>query len=98
MAQIPIYEVIRRPIITEKSGYMARELNQFVFEVHPRANKIQVREAVEIIFDVDVVKVHIANMPAKAGQRWRRRYIRRSPWKKAIVTTGQGQKISLFEA
>ena len=97
MAQIPIYEVIRRPVITEKSAYMADALKQYVFEVHPKANKIQVREAAEIIFDVDVVKVHIANMPAKRGQRWRRSYIRSSTWKKAIVTIEKGQKIPLFE-
>jgi large subunit ribosomal protein L23 len=98
MAQLPIYEVVRRPVITEKSTYMAGELHQYVFEVHPKANKVQVREAVEIIFDVDVVKVHIVNMPAKRGQRWRRSYIRQSAWKKAIVTTEPGQKIALFEA
>lgn len=68
-----------------------------MFEVHPKANKVQVREAIEIIFDVDVAKVHIANMPAKIGQRWRRSYIRKSAWKKAIVKVAQGQKIPLFE-
>ena len=98
MAQLPIYEVIRRPVITEKSTYMAGELNQYTFEVHPKANKVQVREAVEIIFDVDVDRVAITNMPAKRGQRWRRSYIRRSAWKKAIVTVQKGQKIPLFEA
>jgi large subunit ribosomal protein L23 len=97
MAQIPIHEVIRRPVITEKSAYMADALNQYVFEVHRKANKTQVREAVEIIFDVDVAKVNIANMPAKRGQRWRRSYTRSSAWKKAIVTVEQGQKIPLFE-
>ena len=97
MAQIPIYEVIRRPVITEKSTYMANELNQYVFEVHPKVNKIQVREAVEIIFDVDVLKVHMANVPTKFGRRWRRRYPRQSAWKKAIVTIESGQKIPLFE-
>jgi large subunit ribosomal protein L23 len=97
MAQIPIYEVIRRPVITEKSTFQAGELNQFTFEVHPKATKVQVREAVEIIFDVDVEKVNVAVVPAKRGQRWRRSYIRKSQWKKAIVTVSEGQNIPLFE-
>lgn len=95
---IPIYEIIRRPIITEKTNYMAEANNQYVFEVHPKANKVQVREAVEIIFDVDVVNIATMNMPAKRGWRGRRRYIRKSGWKKAIVTVEEGQNIPLFEA
>ncbi|MBN1285137.1 MAG: 50S ribosomal protein L23 [Anaerolineae bacterium] len=95
---IPIYEIIRRPVSTEKTTYMTDVNNQYVFEVHPRANKIQVREAVEIIFDVDVANVAVMNMPAKRGWRGRRRYIRKSAWKKAVVTIEAGQKIPLFEA
>jgi large subunit ribosomal protein L23 len=94
---IPLYEVIRRPVITEKTSFMADENNQYVFEVHPRANKIQVREAVEIVFDVDVTKIATLNVPAKRGWRGRNRYIRKSAWKKAIVTIEQGQSIPLFE-
>ncbi len=95
---IPIYEVIRRPVITEKTNYMTDANNQYVFEVHPKANKIQVREAVEIFFDVDVAKISTMNVPAKRGLRGRRRYIRKSAWKKAIITLEEGQKIPLFEA
>lgn len=96
--QIPLYEVIRRPVITEKTSYMTDVNNQYVFEVHPRATKIQIREAVEIVFDVDVVKVATLIMPAKRGWRGRRRYTRKSAWKKAVVTIGMGQNIPLFEA
>ncbi len=95
--KIPIYEVVRRPIITEKTNYMS-ENRQYVFEVHPKANKIQVREAVEIIFDVDVTNVATMIMPAKRAWRGRRRYIRKSAWKKAIVKVAAGQSIPLFEA
>jgi large subunit ribosomal protein L23 len=95
--RIPIYEVVRRPVITEKSSVMTDLNNQYVFEVHPKANKIQIREAVEIVFDVDVTSVNTMVMPAKRGWRGRRRYIRKSAWKKAIVTVEEGQRIPLFE-
>jgi large subunit ribosomal protein L23 len=93
-----IYEIIKRPVITEKSSYMAAELNQFVFEVDTRANKIQIKEAVESIFDVDVVKVATIIMPLKRSRRGRKYYQRSPEWKKAIVTLPKGQTIPLFSA
>ena len=93
---IPLYEVIRRPVITEKTSYMADANNQYVFEVNSRANKIQVREAVEIVFDVDVTNVRTMVMPAKRGRRGRTWYKRTSQWKKAIVTLAAGDSIELF--
>ena len=60
---LTIYDVIKRPVITERSSMMAAELNQFVFEVDTKANKIQIKQAVESIFDVDVVKVATMVMP-----------------------------------
>lgn len=94
-----IYEVIRRPIITEKSNYQSGELNQYVFEVANDATKGLIKDAVEILFDVDVVKVNVMNVPAKRSRRWRSRrvMIRRSGYKKAIVSLAPGDRIEVFE-
>lgn len=94
--ELHIYDVVRRPVITEKSTLMAEELQQYVFEVAPNANKIQIKEAIELIFDVDVTNVRTMVMPAKRGRRGRTWYIRSKEWKKAIVTLERGQSIELF--
>lgn len=92
------YKVIIRPIDTEKTRYQASELGKYTFEVDRHANKIDVRQAIESIFDVTVVAVNVANVPAKAsGRRGRRRVVRRSPWKKAVVTLAEGQRLDMFE-
>ncbi len=93
---VPLYDVIKRPIITEKSTRMASNQNQFAFEVDVRANKIQIKEAVEVIFNVDVIKVSTMIMPLKRGTRGRKLYQRSPQWKKAIVTLPRGQSIPLF--
>ena len=94
--ELHLFDVIRRPVITEKANFVGDILNQYTFEVDVRANKIQIREAIEIIFEVDVERVNTIVMPAKRGQRGRKKYIRRSKWKKAIVTVASGQSINLF--
>lgn len=92
------YEVIIRPIDTEKTRYQASELGQYSFEVDRRANKIEVKRAIEDIFGVDVVAVNVMNVPAKASKRYgRRRIVRRSLWKKAVVTLAEGQRLDIFE-
>jgi large subunit ribosomal protein L23 len=92
------YKIIIRPIDTEKTRYQASELGQYTFEVDRRANKIEVKRAIESIFGVDVVAVNVMNMPAKANKRrGRRRVVRRSPWKKAVVTLAGGQRLDVFE-
>ncbi len=94
-----IYDVIKRPIITEKSAYQSGMLNQYVFEVHQEASKQDIKEAVEILFDVTVEKVNVMNQPAKVARslRNRRWQIRRSSFKKAIVTLAPGDSIDVFE-
>ena len=93
-----LYQIIKRPIITEKTQYMALEQSKFTFEVDRRANKAQVKRAIEEIYDVQVTSVNIAVMPAKAAKRWgRRRVVRQPAWKKAIVTLAEGDSIPLFE-
>lgn len=96
MAELHLYDVLKRPVITEKSAIQSDELNQYVFEVAPGANKIQIKEAVEVIFEVNVVKVNTMVMPAKRGRRGRNWYVRSRQWKKAIVTLLPDQTIELF--
>lgn len=93
--EIHLYDVIKRPIITEKANILSDTLNQYTFEVDLRANKLQIRDAVEIIFDVDVRRVNTLVMAPKRGRRGRKFYIRKQKWKKAIVTTVQ--PITLFD-
>jgi len=90
--------IIRRPVITEKSNFLASEFNQYTFVVNKRVNKLQIKEAVEMAWpDVEVMKVRVANMPAKRSRRWRRMAVRRPGYKKAIVTLAPGGSIDLFE-
>jgi len=94
-----IHDVIRRPLITEKSSYQTSNLNQYVFEVSLDATKGLVKDAVETFFDVDVLRVNIINVPPKRSRRWRNRrlMVRRSAYKKAIVTLAPGDRIEAFE-
>ncbi|MGD8455934.1 MAG: 50S ribosomal protein L23 [Anaerolineales bacterium] len=94
-----IYDVLRRPIITEKTSYQNTKLNQVVFEVAEHATKAMVKEAVETIFNVQVEKVNIMNMPAKQSRRGlsRRLLIRRKGYKKAIISLVPGESIEIFE-
>lgn len=90
------YEIIIRPVNTEKSNITA-ELGQYTFMVHPWANKVEVATAVSYIFDVDVVRVRIINQAPKFGRWGRKRVKRESAQKKAIVTLAPGQRIEAFE-
>lgn len=95
---ITIYDVLRRPLITEKSSYQSSKLNQFVFEVAGEATRSQVKEAVETLFDVQVARVNIINTAAKRGRRRNRRLLVRRPgYKKAIVTLAAGERLEIFE-
>ena len=91
------YEVIIRPIITEKSAIASEALGQYTFLVSKRANKVEIAEAISYIFDVDVEKVRIINRPAKFGRWGRKRVKRQAAQKKAIVTLPPGQRIEAFE-
>ena len=91
-------EVLRRPVVTEKSNFVADYHNQYTFVVHPKANKMMIKQAIELAWpDVTVEKVRVNNMPAKRGRRLRRMTIRKAAWKKAIVTLDEGSSIDLFE-
>ena len=91
-----LYQVIRKPLVTEKSNIGREEQNLVTFAVDPRANKHEVARAIELLFGVQVLDVRTMRMP----QKWRRvgRYEGRKPlWKKAIVRLAEGQKIEFFE-
>jgi large subunit ribosomal protein L23 len=101
MAELRLEEVIRRPLITEKNTWLM-EKNQYTFEVHPDANKLQIRSAVEETFSVRVRAVNTLNVKPKKKSRYVRRGAGRihgatSGWKKAIVTLQSGEHIDLFE-
>jgi large subunit ribosomal protein L23 len=93
--KLHLYDVLLRPIISEESQRMM-ENNQYVFEVAMEANKPQIKEAIETIFDVSVVKVNTLIMPAKRGIRGRHEYMRTQAWKKAIVTLADGDTLEMF--
>jgi len=93
-----IYTVIVRPLVTEKTEEQKEE-GKYTFKVHSRANKNEIKRAVEGIYDVDVTAVNVMNVPAKINRKRGRRPIVRHPaWKKAIVTLVPGQRIEALEA
>ena len=94
-----IYDVLRRPLVTEKTNYQINTLNQYTFIVSNDATKAMVKEAVETIFDVDVTRVNIIKTAAKRSVRARSRrlMVRKAGIKKAIVTLAEGNSIEVFE-
>jgi large subunit ribosomal protein L23 len=90
-----IYEVLKRPILTEKTDYQ-RDDNQYVFEVARNANKHQIKEAVETIFDVQVASVNTMVMKPKRRRMGRKMAQTRSAWKRAVVTLAPGERIQEF--
>jgi large subunit ribosomal protein L23 len=94
-----IYDVLVRPLITEKSSYQSGKLNQYSFVVADKATKTMVKDAIETLFDVNVVRVNIVNAPAKRGRRARSRrlLVRRPSFKKAIITLATGETLEIFE-
>ncbi len=94
-----IFDILRRPLVTEKTNYQVNKLHQYVFEVTSDSNRTMVKDAVEQIFDVKVLNVNIINVPAKRTRRARsRRLAVRNPgYKKAIVTLAPEDSIAIFE-
>jgi large subunit ribosomal protein L23 len=93
---VKTHDVIRRPLVTEKSNIGREEQNLVTLAVDPRANKHDIRRAVEQLFDVSVVEVHTMRMPRKT-RRVGRSSGRKPEWKKAIVRLAEGQSIEFFE-
>ncbi len=90
-----LYEVLRRPVITEKNTILMDQ-HKYVFEVRKDANKAQVKMAVEKAFSVNVKAVNMITVPAKP-KGFGRMKGHKSAWKKAIVTLKPGDKIEIFE-
>ena len=88
------YEIIQTASLTEKSTLMSEKQNKYVFRVNPRANKIQIKQAVERLFQKQVVDVNTCNYSGKE-KRVRGPLGRQPNWKKAIVTLKEGEKIDL---
>lgn len=90
-------DVIIAPVVSEKS-YALIDRNAYTFEVHPNANKIEIRTAIESIFNVRVDKVNTLNRPGKTTRNRKSGTMgRRSATKRAVVTLVQGDTIELFE-
>jgi large subunit ribosomal protein L23 len=93
--QLHAYGILRRPLITEKAQNITAA-NKYAFEVDRRANKMQIKEAVEVAFNVNVKAVNTMLMKGKV-RRYGRTETKQPDWKKAIVTLAPGDKIELFE-
>ncbi|NLN50598.1 MAG: 50S ribosomal protein L23 [Acholeplasmataceae bacterium] len=92
---IKYYEIIQAPIITEKSTKLIESANTYTFKVDRKANKIEIKKAIEKIFDVTVVRVNTINVKPKF-KRMGRHEGYKSAYKKAMVTILEGQKIDAF--
>ena len=90
------YQILKKPIITEKSTQVLAEGNWVTFQVHPQANKIQIKDAVEKIFSVTVTRINTLVVPGKY-RRFGRTIGHTKSWKKAMLRLKKGDKIDLFE-
>ena len=90
------YQIIKAPIDTEKTNLQKELLNQVSFEVDPLANRVEIKKAVEQVFDVKVKTVKTMNVKGKIKQRGRI-VGKRKDWKKALVTLMPGHRINFFE-
>jgi large subunit ribosomal protein L23 len=91
-----VYNVLKRPLITERTNELRDANNQYAFEVNLEANKVQIRHAVENLFGVRVTAVRTVTVAGKV-KRFRRGFGKRPNWKKAIVTLRDGDMIDIFE-
>jgi large subunit ribosomal protein L23 len=90
------YKVIKRPLITEKANLHKEQSNQVALEVDPRANKVEIRRAVENLLKTEVLEVKTMNVRGKS-RRVGKNVGRRPGWKKAIVRLAPGKRIEFFE-
>lgn len=93
--QLDIYDVVKRPLVTERTMRSLQDSNTYVFEVHPKANKVQIRNAVEKLFKVKVLSVNTAAVRGKSVRRGVSE-VDLADWKKAFVRLEAGNQIELF--
>jgi large subunit ribosomal protein L23 len=91
-----IYQVLKKPLVTEKATLLKEKDNKVAFVVDQTANKAEIKEAVERLLKVKVLKVHVSNMKGK-NRRIGRNIGKRPDWKKAVVTLRPGDRIEFFE-
>ncbi|MEW6386105.1 MAG: 50S ribosomal protein L23 [Thermodesulfobacteriota bacterium] len=92
----PHYQLLKGPIITEKTHLLKEQANKVTFKVDVQANKIEIRKAIEELFKVKVLAVNTIRLKGKRKMVGRREGVR-PQWKKAIVTLAPGEKITGFE-
>ena len=91
-----VFDIIKKPLVTEKTNLQKEDLGQVTFEIDKRANRVEAKEAIEKIFNVKVDSVRTINVKGKVKQRGRIIGKRRD-WKKAIVKLMPGERIDFFE-
>lgn len=96
MIRESLYNVVRRPHVSEKTARVSADSNQYVFEVATSASKTDIRQAIEALFEVSVRAVTVVSMPAKR-KSFRGRPGARNAWKKAYVRLADGQSIDLID-
>ncbi len=89
------FDIIRTVRLTEKSTLLTEKANKYVFEVNPAATKLEIKAAIESLFQKKVVSVNTANYAGKKKRERRADFGRRPHWKKAIVTLKEGEKLDL---
>jgi large subunit ribosomal protein L23 len=89
------FDIIQTASLTEKSSLLGEKHNKYVFRVAPRANKIQIKQAIEKLFGKKVLDVNTCNYAGKKKRERRADFGRKNHWKKAIVTLKEGDKIDL---
>ena len=89
------YDIIHTASLTEKATLLGEKYNNYVFRVSPHANKIQIKKAIETLFQKKVLDVNTCNYAGKKKRERTQNYGRKTHWKKAIVTLKEGEKIEL---
>jgi large subunit ribosomal protein L23 len=92
-------EIIVKPVVTEKMTDLGEKLNRYAFVVHKKANKVQIKKAVEDLYGVEVVSVNTMNYEGKARSRFTKSGIitgRTRSYKKAIITVAEGETIDFY--
>lgn len=89
------FDHIQTVLLTEKATLLSDQLNQYVFRVSPRANKLEIKRAIEVLFKKTVVSVNTSNFAGKKKRERTASFGRKASWKKAIVTIKEGEKLDL---
>ena len=90
-----LYDIVQTVCLTEKATLLSEKLNKYVFRVNPKANKLQIKDAVEKLFKKSVLSVNTCNYAGKKKRERTASFGRKPHWKKAIVTLKKGDKIEL---